>query len=208
MSAFPASDPDEPARALHGVLYRVEEDHRRGSLILLVQSRTKPDWSRLEPGYLLDTGGDPENPACKRIQESYERLAAGSVLVFRLRANPTRKIDTRSGPDGRRRNGRRVELVTEDAQREWLQRKAGQAGFRLLSVRAKPEVPNVRSRNETKCIGHRRGENGAHLTFGSVLFEGLLEVTDGERFRGALEAGIGPGKAFGFGLLSVARAPK
>jgi CRISPR system Cascade subunit CasE len=32
----------------------------------------------------------------------------------------------------------------------------------------------------------------------------LLEITDAERFRAALAAGIGPAKAYGFGLLSVA----
>jgi CRISPR system Cascade subunit CasE len=38
-----------------------------------------------------------------------------------------------------------------------------------------------------------------------VLFNGTLAVTDPERFRAALATGIGSGKAYGFGLLSVAR---
>jgi CRISPR system Cascade subunit CasE len=42
------------------------------------------------------------------------------------------------------------------------------------------------------------------LRFGAVLFEGRLEVTDRELFLTALREGIGSGKAFGFGLLSVA----
>ena len=44
------------------------------------------------------------------------------------------------------------------------------------------------------------------MTFGDVVFEGRLVVTDVERFRQALADGIGSGKAFGFGLLSVAPA--
>jgi CRISPR system Cascade subunit CasE len=44
------------------------------------------------------------------------------------------------------------------------------------------------------------------LSFGSVLFEGVLEITDAERFQKTLEAGIGSGKAYGFGLLSIAPA--
>jgi len=36
-----------------------------------------------------------------------------------------------------------------------------------------------------------------------VLFEGHLLVTDADRLRETLRAGIGSGKAFGFGLLSV-----
>jgi CRISPR system Cascade subunit CasE len=42
------------------------------------------------------------------------------------------------------------------------------------------------------------------MTFGSVLFEGRLAITDTEQFRATLAAGIGSGKAYGFGLLSVA----
>jgi CRISPR system Cascade subunit CasE len=39
----------------------------------------------------------------------------------------------------------------------------------------------------------------------SFLFEGELTVIDEIEFRRTLVAGIGSGKAFGFGLLSVAR---
>jgi CRISPR system Cascade subunit CasE len=39
-----------------------------------------------------------------------------------------------------------------------------------------------------------------------VLFSGRLEVTDAALFRDALAKGIGSGKAFGFGLLSIANS--
>ena len=35
-------------------------------------------------------------------------------------------------------------------------------------------------------------------------YEGILEVTNADNFRDTLVRGIGPAKAFGFGLLSVA----
>jgi CRISPR system Cascade subunit CasE len=44
------------------------------------------------------------------------------------------------------------------------------------------------------------------MSFGSVLFEGELIVTDVKAFREALMQGIGSGKAYGFGLLSIARS--
>jgi CRISPR system Cascade subunit CasE len=44
------------------------------------------------------------------------------------------------------------------------------------------------------------------MSFGNVLFDGRLQVTDAEVFRRTLTQGIGSGKAFGFGLLSVAPA--
>jgi CRISPR system Cascade subunit CasE len=61
-----------------------------------------------------------------------------------------------------------------------------------------------------RTIGHREhggGERRQRMTFGTVLFEGLLRVTDVERFRTTLASGIGSGKAYGFGLLSIA-APR
>jgi CRISPR-associated protein Cas6/Cse3/CasE subtype I-E len=44
------------------------------------------------------------------------------------------------------------------------------------------------------------------LAFIAVQFDGLLEVEDPERFMAAIHQGIGPGKGFGFGLLSLALA--
>lgn len=41
------------------------------------------------------------------------------------------------------------------------------------------------------------------LTFGTALFEGTLEVTDVDALWRTFEAGIGPGRAFGCGLLSI-----
>jgi CRISPR system Cascade subunit CasE len=39
----------------------------------------------------------------------------------------------------------------------------------------------------------------------AVTFDGLLRVTDPEALLAALAGGIGSGKGFGFGLLSLAR---
>jgi CRISPR system Cascade subunit CasE len=50
-----------------------------------------------------------------------------------------------------------------------------------------------------------RGRTANRLvTLAGVLFEGLLEVTDPDNLRLAIREGIGPGKAIGCGLLSVA----
>ena len=40
----------------------------------------------------------------------------------------------------------------------------------------------------------------------NLLEEGMLKITDAVRFREAFENGIGPGKAYGLGLLMLARA--
>jgi CRISPR system Cascade subunit CasE len=203
LSAFSQKENDSSgARHQFGMLHRLDIDRRSGRVTLLVQSRERPDWSRLPDDYLEET--DTENPACKPIEEIYNSLRPGARLTFRLRANPTRKIDTRSGPDGKRRNGKRVDLRREGDRIAWLKRKAEASGFRLLSVRLNNDVVNLRAQPENKFTG-KRVQTG-RLTFGSILFEGELEVTNSEAFLQALVSGIGSGKAYGFGLLSIAPA--
>ena len=202
LSAFPQVERNgDGARSQFGVLYRMDVESSTGRLVLLVQSLARPDWSSLHSGYL--TPDDEDNFACKPIAEFYDRLKPGMNLIFRLRANPTRKIDTRSGPDGKKRNGKRVELRTETEQIEWLRRRGENAGFRLLSVRAKKETPDVRTNVESKSLGWRAPTG--RMTFGSVLFEGKLEITDAASFRETLAHGIGSAKSYGFGLFSIAR---
>lgn len=198
MACF-AQTPARGVRAEFGVLHRVEINPHTGRVIVYVQSAELPDWSRLPSGYLAQAADT------KPVSERYAAIANGMVLAFRLRANPTRKIDTKSGPDGRRRNGRRVDLRGEEAQLGWLVRKAAAHGFRLITARTTQDLPDVRVLPQGQAVGSVAGVHPAgRMTFGSVLFEGHLQVVDADRFREALAHGIGSGKAYGFGLLSVA----
>ena len=204
LAAFPQAA-SETARAEFGLLYRVEVQPRSGLATVLVQSCLQPDWTKLPPDYLFEA---EHNPACKSVRESYESLSQGLVVTFCLRANPTRKIDTKTQADGKKRNGKRVELFREEEQLVWLQRKAAAAGFRILALKLNADVPNVRASAENKTYGWRhqnQAEGGKKkLTFGSVLFEGELEITNPGEFQKALATGLGTGKAYGFGLLSIA----
>jgi CRISPR system Cascade subunit CasE len=192
--AFPDTPEVERAREAYGALYRV--DRGRDGLMVLVQSRAAPDWSRLPAGYLT-------RPAeVKRIDPNYDQLRPGTELRFRLRANPTRRISARNTTQGEHWRGKRVDLRREEDQLAWLRRKGEVAGFSILAVRARPEVSDVRAMPGTAVHGRRQGTG--QLTFGAVTLEGRLRVTDIERFRLALETGIGNGKAYGFGLLSIA----
>ncbi len=157
----------------------------------LVQSSVAADWSSL--------GGALES--AEQIDRTL-RVADGDVLRFLLRANPTVSRKDQGEPrfQGmepeafRASRGRRVALLDEEGRREWLTRKAEQAGFAVLGVRTSNEKPWTWS----------RGERSAR--FDSVDFEGTLRVVDPARLRNGLVAGLGSGKAFGFGLLSLARA--
>lgn len=196
LSAFPQEPGLDGARERFGILYRLETGAR--GLQVLVQSRYEPDWSKLPPGY-LHVGSE-----CKRVDEQYGRLREGMVLMFRLRANPTRRVSAHSGSEDPRWHGKRVELRCEEEQLAWLGRKGDHGGFELLEVRL--HVPDVRTASDANVVGtrfnHSAGEK-RRLVFGSVLFEGKLRVRDAEQFRRTLETGIGSGKAYGFGLLSI-----
>lgn len=219
MRAFPTLNGAPPdggvgARDRLGVLYRIDTD-RGGGVTLLVQSAVAPQWSHLLPDYLLPTDGPDENPACKPVDHLLiAGLREGGELLFRLRANPTRKVDTKSGPNGEHRNGRRFALLKEAEQLDWLRRKGAQHGFALLDAVISPGMPDIRTIVSPDIPDVRAtasdvtGQDtaGQRLTFGSVLFDGRLRVTDAAALRDALINGIGSGKAYGFGLLSVAPA--
>jgi len=194
MRAFP----DDLAPDEERVLFRLESHPRTGALTLLVQSWNPPDWSWLEApdtrGYLLPEHllplRAPENPATKPFDLN---LASGQLLAFRLRANPTAR---RRLPDGTRK---RVGLCREEEQMDWLERKAKQGGFRLVSAHTSNQA----------MIGGKIRRNGRphKLRLLSVRYDGLLQVTDPERLHEAVRSGVGSGKAFGFGLLSLAPRP-
>jgi CRISPR system Cascade subunit CasE len=225
LSLFPQVPPDvsnPDARQHFGVLFRLDTDSHSGRITLLIQSRVTPDFTPLPANYAAGTPGTSGTAAtCKPIDEAYGALQGGTRLAFRLRANPTRKIDTKTGPDGKKRNGRRVDLRGEQEWWAWLRRKGETGGFRLLAIRSasgdriSPHtasasslplevVPNVRATSEAR--NYPRRSNQPRLTFASVLFEGILEVTDPTAFLASLEQGLGSAKAYGFGLLSVAPA--
>ena len=170
-----------------GFLFRVDPQPG-GRAVILVQSAMEPDWDYAfkNAGYLL--------AACPEKKSFAPCFKEGRLLKFRLLANPTRKVDTKSGPDGQRRNGRRVPVPAGEFY-EWLAHRAEKAGFRLAkeSTIILPGYVYV-------------NKQGGGQRYRSVQYDGCLTVTDSALFQETLAHGIGPGKAFGFGLLSVAPA--
>lgn len=209
MRAFPqAPETASGPREHFGVLHRLEIQPRENTVGVLVQSLAKPDWGALEREYLAQ-------PArCKSIDTSLNALRENQVLSFRLRANPTKRVRRETDPiTGKVWDGKRVALTMQrdpqtgeiledkDADQlrlEWLQRKADHGGFEIIPVRADGDVPDVRIVPEDRVFGSRRKK-----TFWPVLYDGHLRITDLEQFRETLARGIGPAKAYGFGLLSL-----
>ena len=158
-------------------LFRLEESPTSEGVGVLVQSRVAPEWQRLTQS--TDYWLHP--PQTKVVNLD---MPVGSRLAFRLRANPTVCQD-----------GRRNPIKDEDAQLQWLIRKGTAHGFR-------PGMAQVTHVEVVKfCTAADRS-----VTMQAVQYDGVLIVVDAQAFSTALEGGIGSGKGFGFGLLSIARA--
>jgi len=192
MSGFPDGVPRQKA----DVLYRLEAD--QNPPLLLVQSSVKPNWDQIPPQWLPPASAfDPlPNPAVRALDGLH--LPAGRVLRFRLVANPSVK-KSRRDENGKRRNSNRVPLVREEKQIAWLEDKGKHHGFRVQHVLA--------SDPQRYTLWQRNGKHtSAPITLYTVRFDGVLQITDAARFQEALRQGIGPAKAFGCGLLSLAPA--
>ena len=176
-------------------LWRLEpETDPTGYPRILIQSRTIPDWTGIGvKGWLAES--DPAIDLKGRLK--LDSLKAGQRFRFRLRANPCVT-----------RNGKRLGLLRLEEQEAWIARKGQQHGFSL------PQLPSFdlsESSQERVNVGVSQAQmlrgsqhSGNTVRVFSVLYDGILTVTDADRFREALQTGIGHGKALGLGLLSVA----
>ena len=163
-------------------LFRMDED-RQGTLRLLVQSQTPPAWEALTvpPDYLY---------TAPQVKPFAPALQTGQTLAFRLRANPTKRLAAKR--EGQRQ-GERIGLYAEEERLAWLSRQGAAHGFRL-------EMVTVTSEEPASCQA-----KGRNAVFSAACFEGVLCVTDTAAFSSAVANGIGAGKGFGFGLLSLSR---
>ena len=146
--------------------------------VVLVQAAMPGRWDVLtaQAGYAVQ--GDKQVDTERLVQ-------AGRRYHFRLRANP---VVTRQG--------KRWGLHRPEEQLEWLARQGARLGFdvegadvsgceRIVMKKPGAERPNIKD---------------------TVLFDGVLVARDVAALRAALVDGVGHGKAFGLGLLSLARA--
>lgn len=108
---------------------------------------------------------------------------------FDLRANPTVKRVVRNESGERKKNGRRTAIYKPDQLDGWLQNKARQHGFEILNVEIGAPVTQY---------FRRKNRPGKHVC---VDFRGTLQVQKRDRFKDAFQTGIGPAKAFGFGMI-------
>lgn len=129
-------------------------------------------------------------------QKLLDRLADGQEWSFRLVANPVRSVPNRD--DGARR-GTVTPHTTVAQQEQWLIDQGARHGFEVTSV--------LVSGREDMSFGRHDPHHDRRSTvkLRAVRFDGTLRVTDADALRIAMAEGIGRGKAYGCGLLTLAR---
>lgn len=217
--------PKRPRRD-EGFLFRVE---REGRPRIIVQSTAAPDWEyAFQNAPHLVTGWDvrsvdpqPREGAAYRF-----RLLANVVKRKSMEDPAGRTRTTKSGLTIMRRKRAEVPVHPDppptplpagydDRQRalmerwrpwrDWLDSLGTRHGFRLLNdppLAMEPVHAFVRPAGETH--GGLRGNDPKGWRFNAGAFEGALVCEDAKAMRAAIANGVGPGKAFGFGLLSIA----
>jgi CRISPR system Cascade subunit CasE len=175
MQAFPDEQNLNSPREDWHILFRHEPD----SDLVLVQSDLEPDWTKLPHGYLRDQQVKP-------MQLGVDQLAVGRRFQFRLRANPSKRDN---------KTKKTVGFYHHPDQLAWLERQSGRCGFQMLSADVIPS-PNV--------FGVK-GKGSSPIRITTALFQGVLEVTEPEAFLVVIQQGIGRGKSYGCGLISIAR---
>lgn len=175
MQAFPDEE-REKARADWNVLFRQEPE----SDVVLVSSAIEGNWNRLPSGYLSQPF------ASKLFDVEQMPFTTGQLLQFRLKANPSKR-------DNQTR--KLIGMFHEADQLEWLSRQGDRNGFEIQGVDV-IQTPNI--------FG-RKGEGKAPIRLATVLYQGVLRVKDVDRLVAALQQGIGRGRSYGCGLLSVAK---
>lgn len=195
MSATGGHDGNGPGR----VLWRVD---RGMTTALYILSPVEPDCSQL----VAEAGTAGTQARTLDYSPFLASLDAGQLWAFRLAVNPS--YSASRGPGVR---GQRYGHVTVEQQRQWFIDRVPRFGFELLPVdhadgEGTDEAVLVAYR-ERPVFNRRRpgGEGYDRVTINRTVYEGVLRVTDPEPLRRALIAGIGRSKAYGCGLMTLAR---
>ena len=155
-------------------------------LYLLLLSEEMPDLSGVVEQF--GTGAAAET---RSYDPLLRRVEPGSCWQFRLTANPTKSCKNPADPQAR---GTVMAHCTTQYQKQWLLDRAEKHGFALTED----------SFTVTRVQWHHFAKRGTRpVTLLAVTYEGVLQVTDAEQFRALLCQGMGRGKAYGLGLMTV-----
>ena len=153
----------------------------------LLGMRKRHLWRLDGQNVLLTSEDEPDKEALgkygeviiKNYSKFVENISSTRPYQFKLVANPL-QMDIKN---------RRIPCHGNNERLEWLKNQGARYGFKVIQV----QVANYK---ENKIRKHG-------FTVKSVTFEGILQVTDIEKFKQALMQGIGREKAYGCGMMTI-----
>jgi CRISPR system Cascade subunit CasE len=114
------------------------------------------------------------------------QFAVDRLFQFRLKANPSKR---------NKETKKTMGLYFQPDQVAWLQRQGDRHGFRVESIDTIPS-PN---------LWGSKGKGQNPIKVHTVVFQGILRIQDPGLLVSAIQQGIGRGKSYGCGLLSLSR---
>ncbi|MFD5786725.1 type I-E CRISPR-associated protein Cas6/Cse3/CasE [Streptomyces sp. NPDC127037] len=175
-------DLGESPRNQVGLLYRLDETDTTSTL--LVQA------NHLDPAQLPSGYGQAD---IKSLTPMFTALRKGLAVRYRITLNPAKR--ERLSLEAKGKRGRIVPLSGADADQWWL-RRAADAGLQI-HVLNPTNMPPIRPRRQ----------NLDGMRHSLIRYDGTATVTDPDALHEAVRTGIGRGKPYGAGLLSLAPAP-
>ncbi|MGY4970343.1 type I-E CRISPR-associated protein Cas6/Cse3/CasE [Streptomyces nigrescens] len=185
MQLFPDHLGDQ-ARRKAGVLFRTEDTGP--TPVTLLQSHLRPDLDELPTGYAT--------AATKELTPLLEALRPGLAVRYRITANAVRKPGhTTSATTG---VPAVIPLTGADADHWWQRQAEEHSGLHLTTAHS---TPLDTARGE-------RAQDKRRITHARTRFDGIAHIKDTELLRQRILDGIGRGKAYGCGLLTLAPASR
>lgn len=181
----------EPGAEAGRTIWRLDQSARNSRHRLYIVSAEQPDCSV----FAQELGTSAEDCSSCDYGMFLDRLECGQEWTFRLTANPTHAVPS----DGFVTRGKRQPILKRAEQEEWLFKQLRKAGCHMTINRL--EQPEVAIRGSQQ-VSFRKKRTTVVLT--QVTFDGILSVDDPIALREALVNGIGPAKAYGCGLLTLA----
>lgn len=153
----------------------------------LLGMRKRHLWRLDRQTILLTSEDEPDKEALgkygevivKDYSKFVENISSARPYQFKLVANPL-QMDIKN---------RRIPCHGNNERLEWLEKQGKRYGFKVI---------------QAQVIGYKENKIRKHgFTVKSVTFEGILQVTDIEKFKQALVQGIGREKAYGCGMITI-----
>lgn len=163
-------------------LFRVEQEKIGVGAVLLLQSQHEP----AKAAESIDVAA---------TRDFSLNITEGLRVRFLLKANPVKTINDEKGRTNSKGEVKkcRVPLIKESEQLQWLQRRFGGVA-QLEEVEVSPCLP----------LYFKKHQQAGKIV--PVKYQGVLTVNDATAFTLLIQNGLGPAKALGCGMVSIAPA--